>query len=105
MRKKIPMPVWTIVLFLVGIIVSITVYAYSTDNVVLKQDINRVEKRVSKLESCSATKNYVDEKVEEIGSLQEAKMENLNTKIEAVKESTDRTEKMVGRLLDIQLNK
>ncbi|WBC28400.1 hypothetical protein RPMD05_2 [Rhodobacteraceae phage LS06-2018-MD05] len=85
MRKKVPMPVWTILLFLIGLIVSITVYAYTTDNGVLKKDINNVEKRVSKLEECTATKNYVDNKMsdhEKIHKQEEKRYDDLKDHID-----------------------
>lgn len=108
MGKLVPMPVWSIILAVFGVTISIIAYAYTRDNHNLCGDVDGNTDKIIIIEhkfEKYATKDYVIEKISDSEAVKKAEIETINAKLESMEKTANNTEIMVGKLLDLQLKK
>lgn len=91
MLKLVKIPVWTIILGLIGVIGSLTAYAYSKDVNQIKE--NKTE--INDIKSTYSTKKYVDSKIDN----HEKSHLYLQSEISSIKESNKRVEDKLDKIL------
>ena len=100
MGKIIPIPLWGILLGLIGFITTIVAYAYTSDNTTQDLDIQENKNKIQVIEKdlgIYATKNYVVEKISDHERLHEEQAKQFIMLTKYLDQRFDDMEKLINK--------